>query len=110
MIIFRKSGNFYQVFDDDAIILHSLFKYKIKDYRVGFPISSIDKVLEKLKEIHVDYKMGEEETHFKDNNYILIGENQIVNFQYFQRQKREEMSNKGEKMSRSKEKNNDNEW
>ena len=31
MIIFRKSGNFYQVFDDDAIILHSLFKYKINE-------------------------------------------------------------------------------
>jgi len=34
-----------------------------------------------------------------DNNYILIGERQIVIFQHFQRQKREEMSKTGEKMS-----------
>lgn len=74
MIIFRKSGNFYSVFDDDAIILHSLFNYKIKDYRVGFPISSIDKVTDKLKELHVDYKLDDIITHFEDNNYenILI--------------------------------------
>lgn len=84
MIIFRKSGNFYQVFDDDAIILHSLFKYRIKDYRVGFPISSIDKVLEKLKEIHIDYKIGEEEIHFKDNNYnkILIDSKNKISLEY----------------------------
>ena len=79
MIIFRILCDFYQVFDDDAIILNSLFKYKIKDFRVGFPISSLDKVLEKIKEIHIDYKIGEEETYFKDNNYNKIKLRIIIN-------------------------------
>lgn len=69
MIIFRKAGNFYSVFDDDATILHSLFKYKIKDGRVGFPIGSIDKVVNKLKELHIDYKLDNVNTHFDDNKY-----------------------------------------
>ncbi len=74
MIIFRKSGNFYSVFDDDAIILHSLFNYKIKDSRVGFPVNSIDKVTEKLKELHIDYKLDDIIIHFEDNKYdnVLI--------------------------------------
>ena len=69
MIIFRKTGNFYSVYDDDATILHSLFKYKIKDNRVGFPINSIEKVTDKLKELHIDYKLDNIVTHFDDNNY-----------------------------------------
>ena len=78
MFIFRKSGNFYSVFDDDAIILHSLFKYKIKDNRVGFPISSIDKVTDKLKELHIDYKLDDIITHFEDDkydNYLIESKN-----------------------------------
>lgn len=69
MIVFRKAGNFYSVFDEDAIILHSLFKYKIKDNRVGFPINSIDKITSKLKELHIDYKLDNILTHFDDDNY-----------------------------------------
>lgn len=73
-IVFRKAGNFYSVFDDDAIILHSLFKYKIKDNRVGFPLNSIIKVTDKLKELHIDYRLDDITSHFDDNmyNYYLI--------------------------------------
>ena len=69
MIIFRKAGNFYSVFDDDAFILNSLFHYKIKDGRVGFPINSIDKVTNKLKELHIDFRLDNVNTHFDDNKY-----------------------------------------
>lgn len=72
MIIFRKAGNFYSVFDDDAIILHSLFGYKVKDNRAGFPINSIDKVTDKLKELHVDYKLDDAIINFEDNKYESI--------------------------------------
>lgn len=34
----RKNGLFYEVFNEDAKILHYLFGYKIKDNRVSFPI------------------------------------------------------------------------
>ena len=84
MIIFRKAGNFYSVYDNDAIILHSLFKYKIKDNRVGFPISTIDKVTDKLKELHVDYKLDDIITHFEDNKYenILIDSKNKISLDY----------------------------
>ena len=84
MIIFRKAGNFYSVFDDDAIILHSLFKYKIKDNRVGFPINSIEKVTDKLKELHVDYKLDDMITHFEDNkyDYILVDSKNKISLDY----------------------------
>ena len=69
MITFRKAGNFYLVFDDDAYILHSLFKYKINDGRVGFSLSRIDKVVNKLRNLHIDYKLDNIITHFEDNKY-----------------------------------------
>lgn len=81
MIIFRKAGNFYSVFDDDAIILHSLFMYKIKDSRVGFPINSIDKVVDKLNELHIDYKLDNVVTNFEDNkysNYLVMSKNKVA--------------------------------
>ena len=84
MIIFRKSGNFYCVFDEDAIILHSLFKYKLKDSRVGFPISSINKVIDKLNELHIDYKLDNEVTNFEDNkyDYVLIDSKNKLSLEY----------------------------
>ena len=46
-----KYGNFYRCFYDDAIIMSYLLKYKITVRRsVGFPINTLDKVLEKLKD------------------------------------------------------------
>lgn len=69
MVVFRKAGNFYSVFDDDAIIIHALFKYKIKDGRVGFPVNSISKITDKLNELHIDYKLDNINTHFDDNKY-----------------------------------------
>lgn len=69
MIVFRKFGGFYSVYDDDAIIMHYLFNYKVKDSRVGFPINSINKIIDKLKEVHIDYKLEDDKVTFKDNQY-----------------------------------------
>lgn len=80
MIIFRKSGNFYSVFDDDATILHFLLNYKIKDNRVGFPINSIGKVKAILDEKHIDYRINDEIVHFDDNkydNYLIESKNKV---------------------------------
>ncbi|MBQ9181572.1 MAG: hypothetical protein IJ134_02960 [Bacilli bacterium] len=81
MIVFRKAGNFYSVFDDDATILHNLFNYKLKDSRVGFPLSSIDKVKSKLDELHIDYKLNDEIKHFEDDNYsnyLIESKNKLI--------------------------------
>ena len=40
----RKSGLFYETFDEDAVIMHYLFNYKNIDERVAFPTNSLDKV------------------------------------------------------------------
>lgn len=84
MIIFRKAGNFYSVYDDDAIILHSLFKYKIKEGRVGFPLNGINKVTDRLKQLHVDYKLDDVITHFEDNKYdnVLIDSKNKISLDY----------------------------
>ncbi len=42
-------GLFYQVFDDDAFILHYLLDYKVIDRKVGFPNNAINKVINILE-------------------------------------------------------------
>ena len=72
-LILRKIGGFYQAFDDDALIMSYLFNYKIINYRCGFPISSINKVIEKLEELNINYILKQEEIvkDFKrKNNYL----------------------------------------
>jgi len=54
-IIIRKNGNFYHVFDDDAIIMWSLFGYKISNRKVGFPKSVYEKVKNTLEDNHIHY-------------------------------------------------------
>ena len=47
-IVIRKSGGFYQVFDNDALIISYLFDYKIINYKCGFPLIAINKVSTQL--------------------------------------------------------------
>lgn len=55
----NKIGNFYQAIDEDALILWYVFKYKYKNEKVGFPIKTLDKVKNKLEELHIHYKIDE---------------------------------------------------
>ena len=51
-IVLVKYGNFYRCIDNDALIMFYLFNYKITDnYKIGFPISIINNVLLKLKNV-----------------------------------------------------------
>lgn len=74
-IAFRKFGNFYQVFDDDAIIINYIFNYNIKNYKCGFPISALEKVSFKLKDLSINYIVKDDKcnfSYFSDcNNYDL---------------------------------------
>lgn len=58
-IIICKSGNFYTTLNDDALIINNLFDYKIKHsmnyIKTGFPIISLNKVIDKLKELKINY-------------------------------------------------------
>lgn len=70
-VVLAKSGNFYITYDDDGFILSYLFSYQINDNKVGFPINSIDKVLNKLKESKVNVIIIDSNINYKyeDNNY-----------------------------------------
>lgn len=69
VLILRKSGNFYQAFDDDAYLLWYLCGYKINNRKVGFPLSALTKVLNILEERNIYYLIynnDDEEIKYKD--------------------------------------------
>jgi len=72
-IVLRKIGGFYQTFDDDALIISYLFNYKIKNYRCGFPINTLNRVINTLEEKKINYLIKDEEEKLKnfekENNY-----------------------------------------
>ncbi len=71
----RKSGKFYNVFGDDAIIIHYLTSYKIVAEKggVGFPETAYNKVINALEDAEISYRVFEkgelkEEKDFKKIN------------------------------------------
>lgn len=69
-VVLRKNGGFYCVYGDDTYILNYLFNYKIKDDKVGFPISVLDKVINGLEEKCINYELNNNLIDFKNkNNY-----------------------------------------
>lgn len=56
----RKNGGFYCVYGQDCYILNYLFDYKIRDDRVGFPISAYEKVVKTLKDNKISYESTNE--------------------------------------------------
>jgi len=70
-VILRKNGGFYAVYDDDTYILNYLFNYKIKDNKVGFPVSALNKVINVLENNLINYRVidGNEVDYKKRNNY-----------------------------------------
>lgn len=74
-IIFIKSGNFYEVFDKDSLILNKIFGYKVKriqdNIKVGFPVNKLQNILNLLNNINyiiVD-KENIKEKKYEDNRY-----------------------------------------
>lgn len=68
-IIFVKSGNFWNCFYGDALIIHFLTNYSFKNYHVGFPSKVLDKVLNKVRALNI--------------NFILVYElDDIVKYEY----------------------------
>lgn len=79
-ILIRKSGGFYNIFDDDAIIISYLTGYKIVGGRCGFPINSLSKVTNLLDDNKVNYIVSEnmidvdKKNYKKKNKYSIIFE------------------------------------
>lgn len=82
-IVFIKSGKFYVVYDNDAIICNYLLHYKKVNGKVGFPENALSHVLEILNQKEVSYVIFEDhEKLFENNQYFQIlkkaNENQVV--------------------------------
>ena len=85
-VVIVKAGTFYNVYERDAVIIAYLFSYKIKRIdgcpNVGFPKSVINKVLNKLEIMQINYivldkthNYEEDKMNFKkDNNYEVVYE------------------------------------
>lgn len=62
-LIMIQSGNFYEVYGEDALILNKIFNYKVKkvsgSFRVGFPLIALNKVIKKLDELKINYVIVE---------------------------------------------------
>ena len=65
-IVIRKSGGFYQVFDNDALIISYLFDYKIINHKCGFPLVAINKVINTLEEKKINFIIKDEEEVVKN--------------------------------------------
>ena len=53
----RKNGTFYNVFDKDMYILYFLLNYQIKNDKIGFPKSALNKVINILEENKISYEV-----------------------------------------------------
>ena len=76
-VVIRKSGGFYNVFDDDAIIISYLTGYKITDGRCGFPLNCLGKIINLLDNNKINYIVKEnmedkEKKKYKKNNKYSI--------------------------------------
>ena len=65
-IVIRKTGGFYQVFDNDALIISYLFDYKIINHKCGFPLVAINKVINTLEEKKINFIIKDEEEKIKN--------------------------------------------
>ena len=75
-VIIIKNGNLYNVIGSDCYILEEMFNYKkvkiANSIKVGFPLRSLNKVINKLKYFKINYLIYEEEItrkKYKNNNY-----------------------------------------
>ena len=78
----RKVGKFCQAYEDDAYVIHAIMGYNVSNGRIGFPVSSIGKVQNKLEEYKISYQIMDRESitdsnDFKNNNkydkYLCVG-------------------------------------
>ena len=66
-----KNGNFLNAYEENAIILHKLFNYKVIEndkhkYKCGFPLTQYNKI---SYVVHDNETMLEEKDYHKLNNY-----------------------------------------
>ena len=102
-IEFKRKGKFYEVKHEDAYILWYLLRYKIHNNKVGFPESSLFKVLDILKENEVGYRLSlDDDLNYsksnKENKYEEILEE--AKKEFLKEKKQKELLDKIKRASR----------
>ena len=102
-IEFKRKGKFYEVKHEDAYILWYLLRYKIHNNKVGFPESSLFKVLDILKENEVGYRLSlDDDLNYsksnKENKYEEILEK--AKKEWIKEKKQKELLDKIKRASR----------
>lgn len=67
-----KVGSFYLAYESDAQLLHYLFSYQIKDNKLGFPLSALEKILEHLKQKKISYFITDELSYQEEENQYYV--------------------------------------
>ena len=80
VIIFIKEGVFYKTYNNDAIIMWNLFKYKINNNNLSFSINTKDKVFNYLNELNIGYLIiGNDNIYVKGNDEVYNLYNKLSN-------------------------------
>ena len=79
-VLLIKCGNFYEVIGNDALIIKNIFGYKLKqissNFKCGFPLSGIKKVITHLQASSINYVIIEDKVidacdYKEKNNYSV---------------------------------------
>ena len=67
----RKSGELYNTFGDDAIVIHYLLNYKIVKEKGGveFPVTAFNKVINALEDNEISYKIYENDEITQEHDF-----------------------------------------
>lgn len=67
-ILLKQGGKFINVYNEDAYIISYLLNYKIINNKVGFPLSSLNKVINILDTNTINYKINDTYKNYKNKN------------------------------------------
>ena len=67
-ILLKQVGKFINVYNEDAYIISYLLNYKIINNKVGFPLSSLNKVINILDTNTINYKINDTYKNYKNKN------------------------------------------
>ena len=79
-VVLVKSGNFYRCYDKDSYIISYIMNYQVKqatanNYMCGFPVNSLDKVIETMQNLNINYRIidfkREDKTVVEECNFGL---------------------------------------
>lgn len=72
-IVLIKNGTFYKSYENDAILIWSLFGYRVIEGRTSFPISVFGSIISKITRLGMSVVVINTEEDI--NNYTSTGEN-----------------------------------